>query len=96
MQLIKQLKDEVEELKRSCNEIKSKQNDVKALNDAHLLEEKARLIMDKQNLEEKSVGYKNALREFEVMKIRHTQLVEENSSLSSKVFVDLYQFNNPF
>jgi chaperonin cofactor prefoldin len=65
--------------------MKSKQSDVKAINDAHLLEEKARLIMDKQNLEEKTAGYKNALKEFEAVKTRHTQLVEENSGLLSKV-----------
>lgn len=85
MQQIKQLKDELEEVRRNCNEMKSKQSDVKAQNDAHLLEEKARLIVDKQNLEEKTVSYKNALREFEVMKIRHTQLVEENNGLVTKV-----------
>lgn len=79
------MKDELEELRRSCNEMKSKQNDVRALNDAQLLEERARLIMEKQNLEEKTVSYKGALREFEVMKIRHTQLVEENTGLVSKV-----------
>ena len=85
VQLIKLLKDEIEDLKRNCNEMKSKQSDVKAINDAHLLEEKARLIMDKQNLEEKTAGYKNALKEFEAVKTRHTQLVEENSGLLSKV-----------
>ena len=67
VQLIKLLKDEIEDLKRNCNEMKSKQSDVKAINDAHLLEEKARLIMDKQNLEEKTAGYKNALKEFEAV-----------------------------
>lgn len=85
VQLIKLLKDEIEDLKRNCNELKSKQSDAKAINDAHLLEEKARLIMEKQSLEEKTAGYKNALKEFEMVKTRHTQLVEENSSLLSKV-----------
>ncbi|XP_046639587.1 coiled-coil domain-containing protein 186-like isoform X1 [Daphnia pulicaria] len=85
VQLIKLLKDEIEDLKRNCNEMKSKQSDVKAINDAHLLEEKARLIMDKQNLEEKTAGYQNALKEFEMVKTRHTQLVEENSGLLSKL-----------
>jgi hypothetical protein len=41
--------------------------------------------MDKQNLEEKTAGYQNALKEFEMVKTRHTQLVEENSGLLSKV-----------
>lgn len=85
MQLIKQLKDEIEELKRNCNEMKSKQSDAKAVSDAQLLEEKAKLIMEKQSIEEKATGYKNALKEFEVMKTMHTQLVEENASLSTKV-----------
>lgn len=87
VQLIKLLKDEIEDLKRNCNELKSKQSDAKAINDAHLLEEKARLIMEKQSLEEKTAGYKNALKEFEMVKTRHTQLVEENSSLLSKLQV---------
>lgn len=93
VQLIKLLKDEIEDLKRNCNELKSKQSDAKAINDAHLLEEKARLIMEKQSLEEKTAGYKNALKEFEMVKTRHTQLVEENSSLLSKVINIQQKFN---
>lgn len=93
VQLIKLLKDEIEDLKRNCNELKSKQSDAKAINDAHLLEEKARLIMEKQSLEEKTAGYKNALKEFEMVKTRHTQLVEENSSLLSKVIHIQQKFN---
>lgn len=65
--------------------MKFKENDFKVQNEAQLLEEKARLIMEKQNLEEQSNSFKNALKDFEIMKIRHTQLVEENGSLLAKV-----------
>lgn len=94
VQLIRLLKDEIEDLKRNCNELKSKQTDAKIVNDAQLLEEKARLIMEKQNLEEKTAGYKNALKEFEMVKTRHTQLVEENCNLLSKV--NFYSIINKF
>lgn len=59
----------------------------RALNEAQLLEEKAKLIVEKQALEEQSITYKNALKEFEMMKTRHTQLVEENSNLQAKVII---------
>lgn len=82
---MKQLKEELEEFKRTYNEMRIREHDNKAHNEAQLLEEKARLIMEKQNLEEQSNSYKNALKDFEGMKTRHTQLVEENSSLLAKV-----------
>lgn len=82
---LKQLKEEVEEFKRNYNEIKAREHDTKVQNDAQLLEEKARLIIEKQHLEEQTSSYKTALKDFEVMKTRHTQLVEENGSLLAKV-----------
>ena len=89
VQQIKQLKDELEELKRNLQEVKSKESNGRALNEAQLLEEKAKLIVEKQALEEQSISYKNALKEFEMMKTRHTQLVEENANLQAKVIIDL-------
>lgn len=65
--------------------MKSKESNGRAQNEAQLLEEKAKLIVEKQALEEQSSSYRSASKEFEVMKIRHTQLVEENASLHSKV-----------
>lgn len=86
VQQIKQLKEELEELKKNLCEFKTKETNGRAMNEAQVLEEKAKLIMEKQALEEQTISYKNALKDFEAMKTRHTQLVEENANLTAKVF----------
>jgi len=84
LQQIKQLKEEMEELKRCFNEIKSKDG-CNGKTEEQLLEEKARLIVDKQNMEDQSIAYKNVLKEFESFKVSHTRLSEEKNGLSTKV-----------
>ena len=74
----------MEELKRCFNEIKSKDG-CNGKTEEQLLEEKARLIVDKQNMEEQSIAYKNVLKEFESFKVSHTRLSEEKNGLSTKV-----------
>ena len=85
IQQIKQLKEEMEELKKYYNELKAKEG-FNGKTEAQLLEEKARLIVDKQNMEEQSIAYKNILKEFETLKTSHTRLSEEKNTLSTKVF----------
>ena len=55
------------------------------LKEEQLLEEKAKLIVEKQSMEEQFTAYRNALKEFENLRIRHTQLVGENEDLTNKV-----------
>ena len=83
MQQIRQLKDEMEEAKRLCNEVKNSKESVAA--DAKILEEKARQIVDRQTMEEQIQMYRTALKEFDSIKIKHTQLSDENSKLLIKV-----------
>ena len=59
---MKQLKEEVEELRKCYTELKAKEGS-NGKTEAQLLEEKARLIVDKQNMEEQSIAYKNILKE---------------------------------
>lgn len=80
---IKQLKDELEEAKRLCSEVKCSKES--AANDAKILEEKARQIVDRQTMEEQIQMYRTALKEFDTIKIKHTQLVQENGQLLTKV-----------
>ena len=94
VQQIKQLKEEVEELKKNLHEFKTKETNGRAINEAQVLEEKAKLIMEKQALEEQTISYKNALKDFEAMKTRHTQLVEENANLTAKVYQYIFLNNN--
>jgi len=84
IQQIKQLKEEMEELKKYYNELKAKEG-FNGKTEAQLLEEKARLIVDKQNMEEQSIAYKNILKEFETLKTSHTRLSEEKNTLSTKI-----------
>lgn len=86
LQQAKQLKDELEDVKRNYHELKSKESSAaKTMSEEQLLEEKAKLIIEKGVLEEQSTVYRNALKEFEIMKTRHTLLVEENRDLGAKV-----------
>lgn len=81
---MKQLKEEVEELRKCYTELKAKEGS-NGKTEAQLLEEKARLIVDKQNMEEQSIAYKNILKEFEILKTSHTRLSEEKNNLSTKM-----------
>jgi len=95
---VKQLKEEVEELRKCYTELKAKEGS-NGKTEAQLLEEKARLIVDKQNMEEQSIAYKNILKEFEILKTSHTRLSEEKNNLSTKVihlFLYLILFIFPF
>ena len=74
----------MEEFKKHYNELKAKEGS-NGKTEAQLLEEKARLIVDKQNMEEQSIAYKNVLKEFEALKTSHTRLSEEKNNLSTKV-----------
>jgi chromosome segregation ATPase len=89
-QQVRQLKDELEEVKRACAEIKAREQQAvqqkeNGLKEEQLLEEKAKLIVEKQSMEEQFTAYRNALKEFENLRIRHTQLVGENEDLTNKV-----------
>lgn len=90
IQQIKQLKDEMDELKKNYNELKTREN-CNGKTEAQVLEEKARLIVDKQNMEEQTIAHKNTLKEFEVLKASHTHLAEEKNQLSTKVLIKTFK-----
>lgn len=84
-QQVRQLKEELEEVKRGCAEMMQAAQTAGGISHQQLLEEKARLIMDKQAMDEQLAAYNSSLKEFDHLRALHTKLVDDNRQLADKI-----------